>query len=111
MGEAMIPGGVYAFYTSKTQVSNREPTDGSGGFTDFTDFTPLGRGVYVAPTRPAAPGRARSRPANTYTPSNRRKIRKIRKTGRRRGRISGRFDPPGVKSVKRTPVSDAEVTG
>lgn len=97
----------YGFYTSIFQVSNRKPRDGEGDFTDFTDFTPLEKGVYVAP---ASRGRPRPHTANTSTPFNNRKIRKIRKIARRQGRIFGRFHPPGVKSVKCPPVTGTEVT-
>lgn len=95
------------FHTSICEVGNEKPTDGKGQFTDFTDFTPSGMGVYVASAR--APARARTR-RHTPLPFGKREIREIREIALRRGAKIGLLRPPGVKSVKSPLVSDSEVT-
>lgn len=95
------------FHTSICEVGNRKPTDGVGEFTDFTDFTPSGMGVYVA----TAPARTRARTRrHTPLPFGKCEIREIREIARRRGGKIGLLSPPGVKSVKSAPVNDNKVT-
>jgi len=95
------------FHTSICEVGNRKPTDGVGGFTDFTDFTPSGMGVYVA----SALARARPRTRrHTPLPFGKCEIREIREIARRRGAKIGLLTPPGVKSVKSPLDCDSEVT-
>lgn len=98
---------VDAFDTQICQPSNGKSTDDGGGLTRLTDLTGNEKGVYVAGTRshprPGAPG------LYTSLPFRSRQIRQIRQTARRRRREIGAFRPPGVKSVKSTPVSDGEV--
>lgn len=94
------------FHTSICEVGNRKPTDGRGVFTDFTDFTPSGRGAYVASAHARARPRARR---HTSPPFGKCEIREIREIARLRGAKIDLPRPRGVKSVKSRAVSDSEV--
>lgn len=58
--------GFPTFHTGGLEVGKGNSPDGTKGFTDFTDFTPLPSVVYVA----GPPARSRARPrAYSSTPS------------------------------------------
>lgn len=101
-----IASGFHGFHTSICEVGNRKIGDGGGSFTDFTDFTPSEKRVYVASAH--ARTRARTR-RHTCTPFGRREIREIREIARRGGGKFALLSPPGVKSVKSPPLSDSGV--
>ena len=97
----------HGFHTSISEVGNVKTPDGTGVFTDFTDFTPSQMGVYVPSAH--TPARPRTR-RHTHTTFKKCEIRETREIARRQAGNLAVFTGRGVKGVKSPVGNEMEAT-